>query len=56
MVAEQLQRKWISCDVEKKYVAASVFRFTDNIEEGKLFYDYIMNDKSARIVDSNKSH
>ena len=51
MVAEQLQRKWISCDVEKKYVAASVFRFTDNIEEGKLFYDDIMNDKSVRIVD-----
>lgn len=51
MVAEQLQRKWISCDVEKKYVAASVFRFIDNIEEGKLFYDDIMNDKSVRIVD-----
>ena len=51
MVAEQLQRKWISCDVEKKYVAASVFRFTDDIEEGKLFYDDIMNDKSVRIVD-----
>ena len=28
-VAEEKGRKWISCDLDREYVAASVFRFFD---------------------------
>ena len=50
MVAENLQRNWISCDLEQQDVAASVLRFTDEIEEGKAYYDSIMHDKAVDII------
>ena len=52
MVADRLQRNWISCDIEKQYVAASIFRFTNNLEEAKLYYDDIMNGKTIKIIDN----
>lgn len=42
-VAEKLNRKWISFDMAKEYVATSVFRFTDSIEEAQKYYNRIMN-------------
>lgn len=50
MVAENLQRKWISCELDKQYVAASVLRFADSIEEGKADYEAIMNGESVELL------
>lgn len=49
-VAEENQRRWISFEIERKYLAASVFRFidiTDEIEIKSLYY---------RLIDKNISN
>ena len=42
-VAEDLSRRWLSIDLDCNYVAGSVFRFTDDIDEAKSYYDEISN-------------
>ncbi|BEI48661.1 site-specific DNA-methyltransferase [Lactiplantibacillus plantarum] len=51
MAADRLGRQWISCEMDKQYVAASVFRFSDDINVAKKNYDLIMDGKSVEIKD-----
>ncbi|MCU4896399.1 MULTISPECIES: DNA-methyltransferase [Bacillus] len=41
--AENLDRKWISCDLDREFVAASVFRFAQDLEEAKELHQRILN-------------
>lgn len=47
--AEHLKRKWLTFELSKEYVAASVFRFTDNPDKAKEYYDKIIQDKFISI-------
>lgn len=42
-VAETLGRKWLSIDLKLEYVASSVFRFSNNEELSKQYFNEIMN-------------
>jgi DNA modification methylase len=46
--AENLGRKWVSFEIEPSYVAASGFRFLDNIQEAKEIY---LSLQSGRVLD-----
>lgn len=41
-VAEKLNRKWLSFELSHEYVAASIFRFSDDLKKSKDNYDRIM--------------
>jgi len=43
--AEVLGRRWISCDLNNQFVAASIFRFAQHEAETKEWYNQIMNEK-----------
>ena len=47
--AEHLNRNWITFELSKDYVASSVFRFTDNPEDAKLYYEKIIDDNFISI-------
>jgi len=50
--AEQLDRNWLSFELEQQYSAASVFRFLDNDDsDSRLLstYQVLLNDKNARV-------
>ncbi len=53
-VAETLQRRWISYDLDRQYVAASAFRFLDEStpEQTQHTFDSIMNGEKIAIQDS----
>lgn len=42
-VANNLNRRWLSFELSKDYVAASMFRFVDKAEVAKEFYDRILD-------------
>lgn len=42
-VAEDLNRKWLTFDIERKYIATSSFRFLENEDECKETYNKILN-------------
>lgn len=42
-MAETLDRRWISCDLDKEYVATSIFRFSQNEEQAREMYNRISN-------------
>lgn len=48
-VAENLGRRWLSCDISKEYVASSVFRFSRNEKEAELYYNKILNNEFINI-------
>lgn len=48
-VAEMLNRKWLSIDVENEYVATSVFRFSDSEEKAKTYYDSLIDGENIVI-------
>ncbi|TWG74400.1 site-specific DNA-methyltransferase (cytosine-N4-specific) [Bacillus subtilis J27] len=48
-MAQLLNRRWISCDIEKEYVAASSFRFLNDKATAKEVFDRIMNDETVDI-------
>ncbi|MBO4438192.1 MAG: site-specific DNA-methyltransferase [Spirochaetaceae bacterium] len=48
-VAEDLKRRWISIDISQEYAASSIFRFCDNLEQAKMFYDRIMSGEDVII-------
>lgn len=37
-VAERLGRRWIACDLDRSYVAASIFRFCENEQEAREYF------------------
>lgn len=49
MVAENLGRRWISCELDTEYVAASSFRFSDDKEKCKEMYNKILNGETVEI-------
>jgi site-specific DNA-methyltransferase (cytosine-N4-specific) len=51
-VAETLERKWLSFEIEQIYLAASAFRFLDRIDEGtvRTLYTNLMTDGVKGIV------
>lgn len=48
-VAEDLKRRWISIDISQEYAASSIFRFCNNTEQAKLYYDRIMSGEDVNI-------
>ena len=48
-MAQLLNRRWISCDIEKEYVAASSLRFINDKETAKQVFDRIMNDEMVDV-------
>lgn len=54
MVANNLNRKWISCDIIKRYVATSSFRFCNSLTQGQKYYQMIMNNKLVKIPRKDK--
>lgn len=41
--AENLERRWISCDLDRSFVAASIFRFAQDEAEAIKLHEKIMN-------------
>ena len=50
-VCEKLNRRWFGFDLSQEYVAASVFRFANTIEDAKYYYKEIMDGKNIEIND-----
>jgi site-specific DNA-methyltransferase (cytosine-N4-specific) len=52
LVAQQLNRNWLSFELEPQYLAASVFRFLNNMEatEVKNIYQILLNDGKTEMV------
>lgn len=48
-VAEDLGRHWMSFDISQEYVASSVFRFCNNIDQAKKLYDKIMSAQDVTV-------
>lgn len=48
-VAERLGRRWIACDLDRQYVAASVFRFIDDTDEALSTFTRVMDRRQASI-------
>lgn len=42
-VAEDLNRHWLSIDISQEYTASSIFRFCDDVEQAKEYYERIKN-------------
>lgn len=49
MVAENLQRRWMSFDICQDYVASSSFRFAKSEEDAKMYYDEMMKGQDIII-------
>jgi len=49
MVAERLNRKWLSYEISQEYVASSVFRFVDDENSASLHYQQISESGFAEI-------
>ena len=49
-VCEKLHRRWYGFELSQEYLAASIFRFTENEEDSKLYYDKIMDGESVLLV------
>lgn len=52
-VAERLGRRWLSRELDRSYVAASAFRFLDDLAGAKEVYESIM---AGRSVDLDRRH
>lgn len=48
-VCEKLNRRWFGFDLSQEYVAASVFRFTNNIDDARQYYNEILEGKNINI-------
>ncbi|MCY8585089.1 DNA-methyltransferase [Bacillus haynesii] len=51
-VAENLERQWIYCDLEKEFVGTSVFRFAQNEEQAKILHEKIINGEYVDLRDN----
>ena len=49
MVAESLNRRWLSVDLSAEYVASSVFRFADNQNEALAYFADLSNGNDIKI-------
>ncbi|WP_064202775.1 DNA-methyltransferase [Brevibacillus brevis] len=48
-IAEIHNRRWLSCDLDNEYVAASSFRFLNNPVEAKEVYDRIISEQFVNL-------
>ncbi|MCY7483765.1 DNA-methyltransferase [Paenibacillus alvei] len=48
--AERLGRRWMVCEMEKEYIAASVFRFIDDEKLGENLYTSIINGEEVDLT------
>lgn len=55
MTAEKFSRKWKSFELSKEYVANSVFRFVNNEEDAKKYYDKILAGENVFVGDKQQS-
>lgn len=46
-VAEDLGRNWVSFDISQEYAASSIFRFCNDINQAKEYYDKIMSGENV---------
>lgn len=53
--AEKLHRKWQSFELLREYVAASCFRFAEDIESAKTFFASIMDGNMVEIFPSQQT-
>ncbi len=51
-IAETLKRNWISFELSQEYVATSAFRFAENMDDAKLYYDAIMDGEYVEVFPS----
>ena len=55
MVAERLGRRWMSCDLELDYVAASAFRFLAPTDDARAVYDAICSGHAPDLSEGQLS-
>lgn len=48
--AERLGRRWMVCEMEKEYIAASIFRFIDDEKIGENLYNSIMSGDNVDLT------
>lgn len=48
-VAEELDRNWLSIDINNEYVASSVFRFAENEDQARRYYTDILSGEDIVI-------
>ncbi len=49
IVAEKLRRNWIGFELSKEYVAASSFRFCQDVDDAKQIYENILEDEFINL-------
>lgn len=49
-VAERLGRRWIACDLDRSYVAASIFRFCEDETQATDYFSAIQAGKSVAVT------
>lgn len=47
--AEALGRKWLSIELNLEYVASSVFRFSDDVNDAEKYFNHIMNGNDVNL-------
>ncbi|MBR5077179.1 MAG: site-specific DNA-methyltransferase [Victivallales bacterium] len=52
--AEKLRRRWKTFEISREYVATSVFRFTETLQEARDYYNSIMNGNLVEIYSKNR--
>jgi len=55
MTAEKLNRRWKSFELSQEYVANSVFRFVNNEQDAKRYYDRIMAGERVVVGEAQQS-
>lgn len=48
-VSEELNRRWITFELSKEYVATSIFRFTNDVEQAREYYNRILEEKFIKL-------
>ena len=49
MVAEGLNRRWCSIELDRNYFAASVLRFMESADDARINYDKLINNRSVTL-------
>lgn len=52
--AEVLGRRWLACDLDRNYIAASVFRFVDDGREAIALFERIMQGETVALTGPNQ--
>ena len=55
MVAESLNRRWLSIDISPEFIATSVFRFAENKKQAEAYYLDLINGHDVKIEHQQQS-